>query len=401
MAARRGRGDGSIRQRPNGLWEASLRYIDPITGLKERASFYARSRADAVDRLDEARRRLRGNQHPRDEGIRLHRFLELWLEDVVRPTRRASTYRSYKTVIEQHLAPSRLGDMLLRDLREVQIQHVLVAKAKAATRTQALSLIVLRRALDQAVKWGMLGANPAAGVQPPRRARAELRVLDRDQVRRFLDAARADRLYALYYLAIDTGMRQGELLALQWGDVDLIGGTIQVVRSMDNHTGEVGPVKTRSSKRRIEIGVAARDVLRAHSARMEAEGIQGQLVFQNTTGGALSPQNVRNRSFVPIQKAAGIDPPVRFHDLRHTAATLMLAAGANAKAVSERLGHANIAITMDFYQHVSQTMQREIADLMGSILSASPPRGRRKGGQNGGTTSRSRKGGNAKTPAKP
>src|SRR5579863_6027734 len=221
MGNRRGRGDGTIRQRANGTWEALLRYRDPLTGLRERLSLYASTRDDVVEKLDDARRRLRGRSSPRGEQISLKAFLELWLRDVVKPTKREWTYRSYKAIADNHLAKSRLGSMALRDLREVQIQHVLVAKSKAPARTQQLTLIVLRRALEQAVKWGMLAAIPAMGMAPPRVVRRELRVLSPTEARRFLKAGEADPLYALYYLAIDTGMRQGELFALRWSDVDL------------------------------------------------------------------------------------------------------------------------------------------------------------------------------------
>lgn len=399
--ARRGRGDGTIRQRKNGTWEALLRYIDPITGLRERLSVYAPTRAGVVEKLDAARARLRRRDAPRDERIVLSDFLELWLEDVIKPTKRAATHYSYRNIVENHLNPSKLGSMLLRDLREVQIQHVLIAKSKAPPRIQQLTLIVLRRALEQAVKWGLLASNPAAGIVPPRVHRRELRVLTPAEARRFLKAAESDRLYALYYLAIDTGLRQGELLALQWGDVDLVNGTIAVVRSMDNHTGEIGPLKTRSSQRRVQIGDAARAVLRAHKTLLAREEYSGRLVFPNTAGGPLSPQNVRFRSFIPLQKTAKIHPPIRFHDLRHTAATLMLGAGVHPKIVSERLGHASIAITMDTYQHVSPSMQREAAAAMSALLSPGPRNRTAKGGEIGGAAASKGRPKKRKKPRKP
>jgi integrase len=373
---RRGRGEGSIFRRADGRWHGRLRFTDPITGLAERAHFYGQSRSDVVDQLDAARRRLRAQCPPRDEPVALTDFLKLWLEDSVRPTKRAATYRSYSSIVREHLDKSRLAAIPLRDLREIQIQHVLVAKSKATSRIQQLCLIVLRCALEQAVQWNLLGSNPAAKIEPPRRQRRELRVLSAPEARRFLAEAKADRLYALYYLAIDTGMRQGELLALHWRDVDLESGAIRVVRTMDNHTGEIGPPKTAASRRAVQLGAGAVAALLAHARRQRAAEYSGALVFTNTAGGPLSPQNVRNRSFVPLQKLAKIDPPVRFHDLRHTAATLMLSAGVHPKIVSERLGHATIAITMDTYQHVSPSMQHAAAAEMDAILS--PRRGLRE-----------------------
>jgi integrase len=387
---RRGRGDGMVHKRADGRWEARLRYFDPVTDLSERISLYGTTRAEAVAKLDDARLRLRRRKSPLDESIMLADFLELWLEDVVKPTRREWTYRSYRTIVEQYLSSSRLGSVLLRDLKPAQIQHVLVAKAKAVSRSQQLSLVVLRRALSQAVEWQMLATNPAAGIAATRIPKRELRVLSSDEARAFLAAAASDRLYALYHLAIDTGMRQGELFALQWRDIDLQTGWLQVVRTVNTATGEVGPPKTKSSRRRIHLGSAARDVLEAHRIRMEEEGNAGGPVFSSSVGTTLNPANVRISSFLPLQLKAQIDPPIRFHDLRHTAATLMLGAGVHPKIVSERLGHATIAITMDTYQHVLPTMQREAADVMAAILPAQSVHvTKSNGGTNGGQLSAS------------
>lgn len=397
MGSRRGRGDGCIRQRKNGSWEGLLRYWDPITGLHERLSVYGATRPDIIEKLDEARRRLRANSSPRDDRSTLAYFLELWLEDVVKPTKREWTYRSYKSIVDNHLSSSRLASMPLRQIREVQIQHVLIAKSKATVRIQQLCLIVLRRALEQAVKWGMLANNPAAGIAPPRAPHRELRVLSPAEARRFLKAAEADPLYALYYLAIDTGMRQGELYALRWSDIDLQGRSIHVVRSINTATGTLGTPKTRASRRRVALGTAALAVLSGHRTRQRDSAYSGALVFPSPGGSPLSPSNVRIRSFLPLQKAAGIDPPIRFHDLRHTAATLMLGAGVHPKIVSERLGHATIAITMDTYQHVSPSMQRAAASAMGAILSPArrqaPPKGDKIGGKaaSGGQPQKSKK----------
>lgn len=389
--SRRGRGEGTISHRADGRWHGRLRFTDPITGFSERADFYGTTRSDVVDALDTARRRLRARQAPRDESIALTDFLALWLEDVVKPIKRAATYRSYASIVKEHLNKSRLAPIPLRELREVQIQHVLVAKSKGTIRIQQLCLIVLRRALDQAVQWNLLSTNPATKIKPPSRARRQLHTLSPDEARRFLKAAEKDRLYALYYLAIDTGMRQGELLALHWRDVDLENGVLRVVRTMDNHTGAIGPPKTAASRRAVQFGAGAKRVLVAHRARQQLEEYSGPLVFPNSIGRPLSPPNVRLRSFLPLQLVAKIDPPIRFHDLRHTAATLMLAAGVHPKIVSERLGHATIAITMDTYQHVSPSMQREAADQMDAILSAGRGQRSRNGRQKRASRRQARK----------
>lgn len=366
MPQRRGNGDGSIDLRKDGRWRARLRYQDPITGLSERAYFYGSSRKEAADKLRAGQNRLSRREPARDPAIRLDEFLDRWLSDVVKPSLRGTTYRSYSITVDNHLKPSRIGHMKLRDLNEAAIQHVFLTKNKAPTRTQVLTLVVLRRALDRAVQWRILERNPAKGVALPRQERPERHPLTVEQVRKFLKAAESDRLYALYYLALDTGMRQGELLALQWGDV--VNGTIRVNRSIDPHALKITAPKTRAGRRAITLDTAALGVLRAHKARQKVAGYSGPLIFPDRDGGPLRPSNYQRRSFKPLLEKAGVSTAVRFHDLRHTAATLMLAAGVNPKIASERLGHANIAITMDFYQHVSTDLQRTASSAFSTML---------------------------------
>lgn len=328
--------------------------------------FYGRTRKDVADKLRDGQSRLAHGDTPREESVRLDTFLDRWLEDVIKPSKRHSTHRSYEIIVEKHLKPSRLGGMKLRDLNEAQIQHVFVTKNKTPTRTQALTLIVLRRALDRAQQWRMIDRNPAKHVALPRQERPERHPLTRQEVHRLLEVAKSDRLFALYYLAIDTGMRQGELLALRWSDI--VDGTIRIQRSLDQHSGSFTAPKTAAARRPVALSRETQRVLLEHRERQAASGCSGPLVFTNADGGPLRPSNYQRRSFKPLLKKAGIDQSVRFHDLRHTAATLLLGAGIHPKIVSERLGHATIAITMDTYQHVSTTMQSGAARVMEDIL---------------------------------
>jgi integrase len=214
----------------------------------------------------------------------------------------------------------------------------------------------------------------------PRMAEHELHVLDREQVRRLLETASGDRLEALYVLAISTGMRQGELLALRWSDVDLDQRTVRV-RSTLQRTKEDGYIlaapKTKGSRRQITLSTTARDALRAHRARQAAERLAAgpawlgkyDLVFLNSVGNPLDGMNLLHYHFYPLLNRAGL-PRIRFHNLRHTAATLLLGRGVNPKIVSEMLGHASIGITLDIYSHVLPDMQAQAAAAMGAALGA-------------------------------
>ncbi len=230
---------------------------------------------------------------------------------------------------------------------------------------------VLKAALRQAVRWGMLANNPAEGVRPPLAKAREIRVWDEGQARRFLEAARGSRYYALFYTALATGMRLGELLGLAWEDVDLGQGVVHVRRSLATcvtRTGEPAwqEPKTLSSRRRIPLGKEAVEVLKQHRKTQLEERLRlGSLwrdyglVFCTRTGGPLFEPNVW-KALERCSLKAGV-PRIRFHDLRHTHATLLLRQGVHAKVVSERLGHASVKITLDTYSHVLPDTQGEAA----------------------------------------
>jgi integrase len=196
-------------------------------------------------------------------------------------------------------------------------------------------------------------------------------VLDAKQVGQLLTAARGDRLFALYALAVTTGLRQGELLGLQWEDIDLKVGSLAVrhILEEDNHTGvrRLAEPKTATSRRRVEIPRVAVAALRAHRKRAFAKGEIGGLIFRDTDGGPLRKGNLIRRSFKPLLTKAKL-PSIRFHDLRHTAATLLLAEGVNPKVVQERLGHAQIHLTLDTYSHVLPSMQKDATARLDRLL---------------------------------
>jgi integrase len=237
----------------------------------------------------------------------------------------------------------------------------------------------LHHALDDAVKWGLLNRNVTDAVEAPKKARQEMHVWNAEQVGRVLRAAADDSLEALWRLAIYTGMRRGELLALKWSDVDLDGGALFVQRALSRGMTarlEEGEPKSRSGRRRIALSASVVESLKRHRVRqLEHRLATGDAyedrgyVFANETGGHLHP-NVLYRRYAALIARADV-PVIRFHDLRHTSATLMLAEGVHGKIVQERLGHANIAMTLDLYSHVSADMQRDAADRLDALLAVS------------------------------
>jgi len=210
------------------------------------------------------------------------------------------------------------------------------------------------------VRWGLIPRNAAAAVDPPRVVTPEMRPLSPTQARTLLAAANGNRLEALFVLAVSTGMRQGELLGLGWEDVDLEAKTARVRRTLTLAKG--GPrltePKTRGSRRSIRLTASAVEALERHRERQEGEGAargpdwNGQgLVFCTRRGTPIRRDNLHDKHWKPLLRRSGL-PDVRFHDLRHTCATLLLTKGVHPKIVSEMLGHSSIAITLDTYSHV-------------------------------------------------
>ena len=247
-------------------------------------------------------------------------------------------------------------------------------RAGLSPRSLQLTVGVLKSAYAYAVETGLLGRNPIAGVRRPSVEQRPPTTWDETSARAFIEATREDRLAALWTLALTRGMRRGELAGLRWSAVDLDAGTLRVTRTIvlvDGHPQESTP-KTKSGRRSIPLDEHLTALLTAHRKAQSAERLRAGLgrdqdgyVFTDELGEALSPDWISDR-FGDLVKAAGL-PRIRLHDTRHTAASLMLAAGVQPKVVQEMLGHADVRITLGIYGHVTPTMGREA----GAALSAS------------------------------
>jgi len=229
------------------------------------------------------------------------------------------------------------------------------------------------------VRWSLIPRNPTDAVKAPRPAHEEMRPLSLEEARRLLDAAQGDKLEALYVLAVTTGMRRGALLGLKWSDLDLKRATISIRRTLtrtDNGKRvALGATKNKKSRRTVRLTPQAVEALRVHLEQQLGEiGALGDLyddqglVFTSEAGTPINPSNLRQRSFLPLLKKAGI-PHIRFHDLRHTYATLLLLKGVHPKFVQELLGHATIAITLDTYSHVLPGMGDQTTAAMEDVSS--------------------------------
>jgi integrase len=372
---RRGNGEGSIsRHKKSGLYMARY-YVETPKGPK-RKTIYGKTRDKVADKLAKALADRADGIVYGDENMTVGEYLDRWLKGLT-GSMRQSTFDGYEIAVRVHIKPA-LGHVKLRKLTPAHVVSFYQDKIAAgfAPATVNKHHVTLHKALDQAVKWAMIPRNVAEVVKAPRPVHKEMRPLSAEQTRRLLDAARGDRLEALYVLAVHTGMRQGELLALRWQDVDLENARASVRRTLTKNGGRLlfGEPKTKKSRRTIQLTAGSVNALRAHRKRQAEERLAAGglwsdhgLVFASETGTLINPTNLRRRSFASLLKKAGL-PPIRFHDLRHTCATLLFGRGVHPKYVQELLGHANIAITLDTYSHVIPGMDGGTTSAMEDAL---------------------------------
>ena len=370
--SKRAHGGGSIYQRKDRRWAADL----PLPDGK-RKTFYAATQKEVRAKLEDAKRQQDRGIAVEAGGQTVSQFLTRWLEDVGKSTLRESSFNRYKEQFTAHVIPvvgtRRLDRLTPQDVQELYSRRL---NAGAAPATVELLHNMLHRAMRDAVRWNLILHNPCDLVDAPKGKKPEMRTLSPEEAGRFVAAVKEDRFEALLLLAITSGMRRGELLGLKWGDIDLGSGVLQVSRTMGRIRGSMreNEPKTASSRRRIDLIQEAVDALRRHQTRQqEARLAAGQnweerdLVFCNRYGRPLNPSYLVDTHFKPLLAKAKL-PAIRFHDLRHSAATLLFAFGTHPKIVQELLGHSSIAMTVDTYPHAVPGMQREAVSRLSGLF---------------------------------
>ena len=371
MRKRRANGEGSVSRRKDGRWVATVTIGRDANGRLKRRAVYGRTQREALARLQELQSDLAAGRPVTPDRTRVSDFLERWLEDAARPSVAFNTLRMYEGFVRNHIVPA-VGGITVRRLSAANVLFLQseMERKGASPRLRQMVHAMLRRALRDAVQWGMLARNPCDLVKRPRAARGEASYLDADQVRALLAAAKGDPLEALVVLAVSTGLRQGELLGLQWGDIDLQAGTLAVRRQLLEEakgTPVLGPLKTAKSRRLVVLPGIAIASLRGHKARLGVAQHPTALVFTASRGGPLRKTNLLRRWYHPLVEKAGLRR-IRFHDLRHTHATLLLSQGVHPKVVQERLGHASVTLTLDTYSHVTPSLQADAAVQLDAAL---------------------------------
>lgn len=372
MAKRRGNKEGSIFLRENGSWRAQV----TIDG--KRLSFAGKTQKECRHWIKETNRRIDHGLSFEGARIQYGEYLENWLASI-KNSLRLQTWRQYRQLVRDYVIPT-LGNVRLFDISPGSIQSLYdqMVRDGKGLRTIQLLHAVMHSSLKQAVKLGILGRNPDDATNPPRPKKKEMSFLDETQVQRLLIVAKETQVrnLALYQLAVSTGMRQGELLGLKWGDVAWGERQIHVKRQLKRVPGkgfEFAQPKTKSGIRRIAIGEQIATSLRNHQQilSMEMQSSRNkwtdhELIFPNSLGRPMSARYLLTQ-FKRILEDANL-PIMRFHDLRHTAASLMLNEGVPVLIVAKRLGHSKPSITLDIYGHIVPSMQTKAAELMDEVI---------------------------------
>ncbi len=361
-------------------WRVRVDMVDPVTGKRRQPQRTYKTKREAEAGMAQWLVEIEHGTAVQDSKMTVGDYLDQWLATSAQHRVRPTTFASYEYLVRTYIAPT-LGSVPLQKLTPVQVQtfytKLLTHRrfghgrrgGKLSHRTVRYMHAILRMAFKEAVRLGLVARNVIEAVTPPRPDRREAPSWSVEQMQRFLDAAEGDKYSPLWLLALHTGLRRGEILGLRWQDVDLDRATAQIRQSAVQVGGNVHiqEPKTKSGRRTIALDDKCVAALREHRARQIEQRLAAgplwqdhDLVFTSEVGTPVDPANLYHR-FVALTAKAGV-PRIPFHGLRHTHATILMVSGVHPKVVSERLGHADIGITLSIYSHVLPQMQQEAAN---------------------------------------
>jgi integrase len=406
----RRRGIPSIRQRKdrNGkkldVWEALITLgRDPGTGKVKRLPVYGKTQQECRDKLIETLQSIKNQTFVEPHKITVESWLDTWLKEYKKDNIRPTTYSSYENIIRVHIKPN-LGKAFIKELRPEQVQRFYNERKASglSPRTIRNIHVVLHEALEQAMRNNLVIRNVSEATTLPKQEKKEMRVLTVKEQNRFIEVLSTDKMGIIFKLDLASGMRRGELLGLNWKDVDLNEGVIRVTRSLsrtkvnfdeeskENKTAIMfQKPKTKKGERSIPLFSSIVSDLKAHKASEKdkfkdlgwddikiKQHFKDGLVFTNELGGHIEPRNL-TRKFYGFIKAAGI-PSANLHSLRHSYATRLLEMGVSPKVVQEILGHSTITLTLDTYSHVMPELKRDAADKLSSLFESKPVESQQK-----------------------
>jgi integrase len=374
---RRGNGEGAIYQRDSdGKWCASVD-LGWIDGKRRRKVIYGRTRKEVADKLKALHRDQASGVNLTPSQQTVKQFLENWLEESVKRKVRVRTHEKYTQDVKRHIIPA-LGRLQLSRLSPDHVQRMLnnLADKGLSHRTMRNVRATLRAALNQALRYGYVMRNVATLVDIPGEITFAPQPLSYKQTRLLLAAVEGDRLEALYRIALGLGPRKGEILGLRWEDLDLEAATMRICGSLQRQKGKLerSATKTEASVRTIALPPSLVDLLKQHRANQAIEAgsvdhwTSSGMVFTSRIGTPLSPEAL-SEHFKALLATAELPTTVRFHDLRHTCATLMIKQSIHPRVVMEILGHSQISTTMNTYGHVLPEVQRDAVNVLDRLFS--------------------------------
>ena len=379
MAKRRANGEGNIRKRKDGRWEG--RYTagrNPATGKAIYKNVLGKTQAEVKEKLKKAIEETKGLNIAKAESYTVGQWMDVWYEYYAQIKVRPSSHKTYEGYIKNHIKPS-IGSIPLTKLTTLDLQRLYqklltegrVDRLEAQNQPKGLSPKTVRNinqvissAMHLAIQQHLIAQDPTDGCALPKTEHREMQTLSADQLAAFLLEAKHSGVFEMYYIELATGLRRGELLGLKWEDIDFANQTLRVRRQVGRINGEVreAPLKTKNAYRTISLGTDAVGILKQQREKHPSSSY----VFPGPTGGPIAPDSVLHMLHRVLDRA-GL-PEIRFHDLRHTFATLALQNGVDVKTVSGMLGHFSAGFTLDTYAHVTTAAQKKAAETMGEVL---------------------------------
>lgn len=387
---KRSNGEGTFCKRSDGRWMGQVT-LDTEGGYK-RKTVYGKTQKEVKEKIAELKSGCQSGKLIETSSMPLEDWMQLWIANY-KPDLKVTTRESYELYINVHIKRSEIGKIPLNKLKTTDLQRFYNAKLKCECKNQKQTLspttvryinLIIKGALKQAVNNRMIQENVTDGVVLPKKRKVEITPLTREEVMRFLETAKDDRLYTLYLLEVMTGLRRGEILGLKWEDVDFKEGRLKVIHNLYrvNNTDKDAESKyklvlltpkTESSKRNIPLNQFMVEELLRHKKEQEREKrLYGEdyhdlgMVFCKPDGDYISPREFL-RQYQRLLQKAGLERK-RFHDLRHTVASLLINANENPKVIQQLLGHSTISTTLDIYAHVmDQTLNRSVDNLCNQL----------------------------------
>ena len=376
MARRRGKGEGSIFKRKDGVWQGAVTVGYNEEGKQKRKTEYGKTQAEVRGKIDEIKHQLASGTF-NDSNFTVKTYLERWLAEKARQVEK-STMDSYERLTRLHIVP-RIGRVPLIKLTALQVQSMMREVSEVAgVRTANACRTLLYSSIKQAMRWQLVSRNVAEAVDPIKKASQEMALWTPDEAVRFLDTASGHRLYAAFYLAMSTGLRRGELLGLRWSD--LKGNVLHIRQQLTYREGTFifKQTKTERGKRRVAISEDVLDVLTNHRKHQDSEKrflgeawADTDLVFTSEVGTPIHPRNF-DRTWKQLKTKAGV-PQVRLHDLRHLHVSLLVKQGFDPATIADRVGHTDPAFTLRKYTHMFEEQRQAAAIGINDLLKSRNP----------------------------